>query len=186
LALQGKSKPEPSLADLLDELDDSRDQEDRHGPGSTAPTDLIEIEAFAQSTPWVQRVLTQLRAAALITRSDIEIILKEWAEQGGTFTETLSRCTGLSSATVKFFSEGGFSVRLTGSHNIGDYLRASGLVTDSQLQTAQSQLQAGQTLCEKLVELGWIQGDTARYFEKMYGGNAGQVSGHSLLRERLR
>ncbi|NJK63336.1 MAG: hypothetical protein HC921_12225 [Synechococcaceae cyanobacterium SM2_3_1] len=186
VALQAKSTPEPSLADLLDELDDRSDQQDDHVPGSTAPTDLIEIEAFAQSTPWVQRVLTQLRAAALITRADIERILKEWAEQGGTFTETLSRCTGLSSATVKFFSEGGFSVRLTGTHNIGDYLRASGLVTDSQIQTAQAQMQPGQTLCEKLVELGWIQADTARYFEKNYGGVAGNAPKSSLLRERLR
>lgn len=186
VALQGKSTPEPSLANLLDELDDSSDQLDHHGPGSTAPTDLIEIEAFAQSTPWVQRVLTQLRAAALITRPDIERILREWAEQGGTFTETLSRCTGLSSVTVKFFSEGGFSVRLTGSHHIGDYLRASGLLTDSQIQTAQSQLQPGQSLCEQLVELGWLQSDTARYFEQTYGGSSGSTSKSSLLRERLR
>ncbi len=186
VASPGKSTPAPSLADLLDELDDHSDQQDLQQPGSTAPTDLIEIEAFAHSTPWVQRVLSQLRAAALITRPEIERILKEWAEQGGTFTETLSRCTGLSSATVKFFSEGGFSVRLTGSHHIGDYLRASGLVTDSQIQTAQLQMQPGQTLCEKLVELGWIQADTARYFEQTYGGNAENTSKSSRLRERLR
>ncbi|MDX2271981.1 MAG: hypothetical protein NW237_08530 [Cyanobacteriota bacterium] len=128
-----------------------------------------ESEALQAATPWVQRVLTALRSAGLISNAEIELVLSEWQRDGGTFTEVLSAHTGLQTETVKFFSDGGYSVKLSGANQMGDFLRASGLVAPQLIDQAQASLQPGQSLCQLLAHQGLIRQETADYFTRNFG-----------------
>lgn len=153
------------------------------------PTDLPpqvylgeeDLEALQQATPWVQRVLTQLRAAGLIDNRGIETVIHVWEKEGGTFTDALAHHSHLKPETVKFFSEGGYSVALSGGRHVADYLKASGLVSATQIQQAQEHLSPGGSLCHALAQAGILHHATALYFERNFGGQ----KPHRLLREGL-
>jgi hypothetical protein len=85
----------------------------------------------------------------------------------------------LKSTTVKFFSDGGYSVKLMGAKQVGDYLQASGLVTAAEIQAIQAKLQPGQSLCQVLADQGLLQQVTADYFTR----NFAQQSGPRSLRD---
>ncbi|MEN9203800.1 MAG: hypothetical protein Q6K80_08220 [Thermostichus sp. DG_1_6_bins_120] len=140
-----------------------------------------DLEALQRVTPWVQRVLTQLRAAALIDNPGIETVIHAWEKEGGTFTDVLSRYSHLKPETVKFFSEGGYSVALTGGRHVADYLKAAGLVSAEQIQQLQDHLPPGGSLCQALVRAGILHPVTALYFEHNFGGQKPRRS----LREEL-
>lgn len=153
------------------------------------PTDLPpqvylgeeDLEALQRATPWVQRVLTQLRAAALIDNPGIETVIHAWEREGGTFTDVLAHHSHLKPETVKFFSEGGYSVALSGGRQVADYLMASGLVSTAQIQQAQEHLPPGGSLCHALAQAGILHRATALYFERNFGGQKPRRS----LREEL-
>ncbi|MGQ9837887.1 MAG: hypothetical protein ACUVRV_07950 [Cyanobacteriota bacterium] len=154
-----------------------------------APTDLPpqvylgkeDLQALQRVTPWVQRVLTQLRAAGLIDNPGIETVIHAWEKEGGTFTDVLAHHSQLKPETVKFFSEGGYSVALSGGRSVADYLKASGLVTDAQIQQVQEHLPPGGSLCHGLAQAGILNYATALYFERNFGGQKTRRS----LREEL-
>ncbi|WP_244351829.1 hypothetical protein [Thermostichus vulcanus] len=153
------------------------------------PTDLPpqgylgeeDLEALQRATPWVQRVLTQLRAAALIDNQGIETVIHAWEKEGGTFTDVLAHHSHLKPETVKFFSEGGYSVALSGGRHVADYLKASGLVNATQIQQVQEHLPPGGSLCYALAQAGILHRATALYFERNFGGQKPRRS----LREEL-
>jgi len=140
-----------------------------------------DLEALQRATPWAQRILTQLRAAGLIDNAGIETVIHAWETEGGTFTEVLAHHSGLKPETVKFFSEGGYSVYLAGGRHVADYLKASGLVSAAQIQQIQEHLPPGGSLCQALVEAGILSQATALYFERNFGGQKPRRS----LREEL-
>lgn len=129
-----------------------------------------DLEALQRATPWVQRVLTQLRAAGLIDNAGIETVIHAWEKEGGTFTDVLAHHSGLKPETVKFFSEGGYSVQLAGGRHVADYLKASGLVSATQIEQIQKHLPPGGSLCQALAQAGILRRATALYFERHFGG----------------
>ncbi|MEN9260774.1 MAG: hypothetical protein Q6L60_07395 [Thermostichus sp. HHBFW_bins_43] len=153
------------------------------------PTDLPpqgylgeeDLEALQRATPWVQRVLTQLRAAGLIDNPGIETVIYAWEKEGGTFTDVLAHHSHLKPETVKFFSEGGYSVGLSGGRHVADYLKASGLVSAAQIQQVQKHLPPGGSLCQALAQAGILHQATALYFERNFGEHKPRRS----LREEL-
>lgn len=128
-----------------------------------------DLEALQRATPWVQRVLTQLRAAGLIDNAGIETVIHAWEKEGGTFTDVLAHHSGLKPETVKFFSEGGYSVQLAGGRHVADYLKASGLVSAAQIEQIQKHLPPGGSLCQALAQAGILRRATALYFERHFG-----------------
>ncbi len=140
-----------------------------------------DLEALQRANPWVQRILTQLRAAGLIDNAGIETVIHAWETEGGTFTDVLTHHSGLKPETVKFFSEGGYSVQLAGGRQVADYLKASGLVSAAQIEQIQKHLPLGGSLCQALVEAGILSQATALYFERHFGGKKPRRS----LREEL-
>ncbi|MDX2270756.1 MAG: hypothetical protein NW237_02235 [Cyanobacteriota bacterium] len=137
------------------------------GVGSTAPPEA-ESALLAASTPWAQRVLRGLRSAALIDNRRIDVVLRTWEKEGGNLAEVLSRCARLKPETIKFFSEGGYSVRLSGSHRLEDYLKSAALVSPEELQATQPLLQPGKSLAQALIERGLISQATIDYFLKTF------------------
>ncbi|MFS8807515.1 hypothetical protein NW837_08670, partial [Synechococcus sp. R6-10] len=129
-----------------------------------------DLEALQRATPWVQRVLTQLRAAGLIDNAGIETVIHAWEKEGCTFTDVLAHHSGLKPETVKFFSEGGYSVQLAGGRHVADYLKASGLVSAAQIEQIQKHLPPGGSLCQALAQAGILRRATALYFERHFGG----------------
>ncbi|MFS8899868.1 hypothetical protein NW845_00545 [Synechococcus sp. H60.2] len=140
-----------------------------------------DLEALQRATPWVQRILTQLRAAGLLDNAGIEAVIHAWETEGGTFTDVLTHHSGLKPETVKFFSEDGYSVYLAGGRHVADYLKASGLVSAVQIEQIQKHLPPGGSLCQALVEAGLLSQATALYFERHFGGKKPRRS----LREEL-
>ncbi len=140
-----------------------------------------DLQALQRATPWVQRVLTQLRAAALIDNPGIETVIHAWEKEGGPFTDVLAHHSHLKPETVKFFSEGGYSVSLAGGRHVADYLKASGLVSAGQIQQVQEHLPPGGSLCHALAQAGILHRATALYFERNFGGQKPRRS----LREEL-
>jgi predicted nucleic acid-binding Zn-ribbon protein len=140
-----------------------------------------DLQALQRATPWVQRVLTQLRAAGLIDNASIETVIHAWEKEGGTFTDVLAHHSGLKPETVKFFSEGGYSVQLAGGRHVADYLKASGLVSATQIEQIQKHLPPGGSLCHALAQAGILHRTTALYFERNFGGQKPRRS----LREEL-
>jgi hypothetical protein len=116
-------------------------------------------------TPWARNLFFHLQEAGLITDQDMEEVLARWQQQGGRLTQVLADHTGLQQSTVKFFSDGGYSARLSGNcHRIGDYFQAAGLVSEEQIQTVITARPEGQLLGEALVEQGYLTAATAEYF----------------------
>ncbi len=116
-------------------------------------------------TPWARNLFFHLQEAGLITDQDMEEVLARWQQEGGRLTQILADYTGLQPSTVKFFSDGGYSARLSGNcHRIGDYFQAAGLVSEEQIQTVIAVRPEGQLLGEALVEQGYLTAATAEYF----------------------
>jgi chemotaxis protein histidine kinase CheA len=180
----------PSEASSFPKITTEKSAEKPIAPGALEPSadrELLELAAFGRATPWVQRVLTQLRAAGLLSIEDVDQILLNWEQDGGTFTNILSKFTGLRSETVKFFSEGGYSVRLAGARSVGDYLQASGLITSSQIQLAQARVGPGKDICQVLVEQGLLAQATADYFTATFNQQTSSQANKSKFsfRDRL-
>ena len=161
--------PKPKKLDAFAELLDGWDKElEDLAAMPQEPEPEEDSPALAAATPWVRRVMKALQEAALISRADVDLILAEWEQTGGTFTNVLSRCSGLKPETVKFFSEGGYSVGLMRSRQIGDYLQASGLVSPQEIEVAQTQVEPDRPLIQVLVDQGILHAKTADYFVKNF------------------
>lgn len=120
-------------------------------------------------TPWARNLFFHLQEAGLISDQDMEQVLALWQQQGGRLTQVLADHTGLQQSTVKFFSDGGYTARLSGScHRIGDYLQAAGLVSEEQIQTVIAARPDGQLLGEALVDQGYLSAATAEYFVRHF------------------
>lgn len=128
--------------------------------------ELEGIPGFAQSTPWVRRVLAHLHLIDLMDLEKVRATLQTWEQRGGTFTDVLTQISGLQPETVKFFADGGVSARLMGSRTLEDYLVASGLVTRYHIEQHRD---LAVDICETLAAKGILSPATARYFAQAFG-----------------
>ncbi len=119
-------------------------------------------------TPWARTLFFNLQEAGLVNDQHIEQVLSTWQRQGGKLTQVLSDCTGLDLATVRFFSDGGYSAKLSGCQRLGDYLKAAGLVTEDQILEVIERRQPSQLLGEALVEQGYVKSATIDYFMQVF------------------
>ncbi|NJK63796.1 MAG: hypothetical protein HC921_14900 [Synechococcaceae cyanobacterium SM2_3_1] len=135
-------------------------------PDEPPPEDPIPKPVL---TPWARNLFFHLQEAGLITDQDMEQVLTLWQQKGGRLTQVLADHTGLQQTTVKFFSDGGYTARLSGScHRIGDYLQAAGLVSEEQIQTVITARPEGQLLGEALVDQGYLSAAAADYFVRHF------------------
>ncbi len=115
-------------------------------------------------TPWAQNLFFQLQEAGLLSDAQMDQVLITWQQRGGKLTQVLSDCTGLTAKTVGFFSDGGYSARVSGSERIGEFLKAADLVTEEQIQQVLKQRPSDQPLVQALVDQGLLHPVTADYF----------------------
>lgn len=134
--------------------------------------DAQTVELLKRTEIWVRRVVVHLCSAGLLTPRDAKKALTLWTQEGGQFTNVLSKCTQLKAETIQFFSEGGYKARLEGAKDVVDYLIAAGLVTYDEIQLAQQQVQPGMSICQKLIQQRSIEQQTAEYFKKTFNAVA--------------
>ncbi|NJK63117.1 MAG: hypothetical protein HC921_10965 [Synechococcaceae cyanobacterium SM2_3_1] len=134
--------------------------------------DAQTVELLKRSETWVRRVVVHLCAAGLLTPRDAKKALTLWNQEGGQFTNVLSKCTQLKGETIQFFSEGGYKARLEGAKDVVDYLIAAGLVTYDEIQLAQQKVHPGMSICQKLIKQRSIEPQTAEYFKKTFNAVA--------------
>lgn len=115
-------------------------------------------------TPWAQNLFFQLQEAGLLSDAQMDQVLLTWQQRGGKLIQVLSDCTGLTSKTVGFFSDGGYSARVSGYERIGEFLKAADLVTEEQIQEVIRQRPSDQPLVQALVDQGLLHPVTADYF----------------------
>ncbi|MDX2272751.1 MAG: hypothetical protein NW237_12530 [Cyanobacteriota bacterium] len=128
-----------------------------------------DTKTLASVTPWVQKVLTHLRLADLISKEDLKVILHHWEVKGEKFTDSLAACTDLKPETIKFFTEEGYIPKPKRSQQVTDYLEASGLVSRRQLQEAQQEMQEGESIYDVLMDKGILKQKTADFFTQALG-----------------
>lgn len=127
------------------------------------------LDLSFDKVPWKPRLLQLLHITQLITDDDLERILVTWDKTNEPLTAVVCKCTSLSPQTVAFFQGEGHSARLEGADSVGSYLKAAGLVTQTQLNTAQKQTTATHSLCHVLVKQGILNPALASYFQQSFG-----------------
>ena len=117
-------------------------------------------------TSSLEPLLARLQAAALISETQVQLVLQSWPPQAGDLIQFLATELGLSEATIAFFQTHSEADPTHSSQTLPQILLAADLVTEADLQMIRRlypSLPPNQ-LGEALAEQGVIRPGTAQYF----------------------